>query len=30
VLEWVAPERLPAFRAVVAEIEHRLRTLRLD
>ncbi len=29
-LEWVAPERLPAFAAVVAEIAHRLRTLRLD
>ena len=29
-LEWVAPERLPAFAVVVAEIESRLRTLRLD
>ena len=29
-LEWVAPERLPAFAAVVAEIDHGLRALRLD
>ena len=29
-LEWVAPERLPPFAAVVAEIERRLRALRLE
>ena len=29
-LEWVAPERLLAFAAVVAQIEHRLKALRLN